>query len=161
MDWKRFWRRKQLDDDFAAEVEAHLAHEIDDNREAGMSPEEARFAALRKFGNVTAVKEVVHEMTTLRVLESFWQDLRHGARLLRLSPAVAVVATLSLALGMGANAALFQLLDAVRLRSLPVRHPEELVEIQVESQTGRTGRFMGGRPQLTHAIWEQVRERQQ
>jgi len=161
MDWKRFWRRKQRDDDFAVEVEAHLAHEIDDNLQAGMSPDEARFAALRKFGNVTAVKEVVHEMNTVRVLESFWQDLRHGVRLLRLNPAVAVVATMSLALGMGANAAVFQLLDAVRLRSLPVRNPEELVEIQVESSTGRSGRFSGRRPQLSHAIWEQIRDRQQ
>jgi hypothetical protein len=93
-------------------------------------------------------------------LASIWQDLRFGARLLRLSPIFAVIAILSLALGIGANTAIFQLLDAVRLRSLPVQDPQELVDIRiVDNPYGRTGNFVSDSPQLTNAIWEQLRDK--
>jgi len=84
-------------------------------------------------------------MNTLTWLDSGWRDLKHGARLLRLNPGFAVVAILSLALGVGANTAIFQLLDAVRLRALPVRDPAQLVEVRIEqTKDGRTGQFRGG-----------------
>ena len=101
-------------------------------------------------------------MKTLTFVDSAWRDLRYGARLLRLNPAFATVAILSLALGVGANTAIFQLLDAVRIRTLPVKHPEELVEIRIADPVGgRTGEFNGRRPSLTNPLWEQVRDRQQ
>jgi len=94
-------------------------------------------------------------------LGAFAKDLRHGGRLLRLDPGFAVVAILSLALGIGANTAIFQLLDAVRLRLLPVANARELASLRVESNTfGRTGSFTGRNPQLTYALWEQVRDQQ-
>jgi predicted permease len=94
-------------------------------------------------------------------LGAFAKDLRHGARLLRLDPGFAVVAILSLALGIGANTAIFQLLDAVRLRLLPVARPLELASVRVEDNTfGRTGSFTGRNPQLTFALWEQIRDQQ-
>ena len=101
-------------------------------------------------------------MNTLRLFESAWQDLRYGARLLRRNPTFALVAILTLALGTGANAAIFQLVDAVRLRTLPVANPDELVEIRVDAGTsGRTGSFTGRRPMLTNALWERIRDEQQ
>jgi putative ABC transport system permease protein len=94
-------------------------------------------------------------------LAAFAKDLRHGGRLLRLDPGFAVVAILSLALGIGANTAIFQLLDAVRLRLLPVANPLQLAAVRVESNTfGRTGNFTGRNPQLTFALWEQLRDEQ-
>ncbi|HEY7112594.1 MAG TPA: ABC transporter permease [Thermoanaerobaculia bacterium] len=87
----------------------------------------------------------------------FWLDLRHGVRRLRLEPAFAAVAVLSLALGIGANTAIFQLLDAVCLRSLPVERPQELVSVRVVNvQHGRTGDFSGRFPHLTYALWERL-----
>jgi hypothetical protein len=100
-------------------------------------------------------------MNTIPLLETFWQDLRYGARLLRLNPAFTVVALLSLSLGVGANTAIFQLIAAVRLRPLPVEDPQRLVEVRLVETRGRVGRFTGRRPMLTNAIWEQVRDREQ
>src|SRR5215831_5569839 len=88
-------------------------------------------------------------------LGGIWLDVRHGFRRLRLEPAFAAVAILSLALGIGANTAIFQLLDAVCLRSLPVDKPQELVTVRIVNAThGRTGDFSGRFPNLTHAIFE-------
>ena len=90
------------------------------------------------------------------------KDLRHGVRLLRLNPGFASVAVLSLMLGIGANTAIFQLIDAVRLRALPVKHAEELALVKiVKAPNGRTGGFHGDTPHLTQPIWEILRERQQ
>ena len=135
MSLKRFFNRSRWDDERARELEAHLAIEIDENIARGMSPGEARDAARRKLGNLTLVREEIYRMNTLAVLDTIWQDLRYGARLLRLNPAFAIVAILSLALGVGANTAIFQLLDAVRLRTLPVPNPEQLAEIRIPVTT--------------------------
>jgi putative ABC transport system permease protein len=99
---------------------------------------------------------------TIRLLESAWQDLAFGARLLRLNKGFFAVATLSLALGIGANTAIFQLLDAVRLRLLPVSHPEQLAELQIaKNEHCCSGNFSDRRPNFTYPQWEQIRERQQ
>jgi putative ABC transport system permease protein len=101
-------------------------------------------------------------MNPSALLDNAWRDLKHGARLLRLNPGFAIVAVLSLALGVGANTAIFQLLDAVRLRTLPVREPDRLVEVRIgDTPHGRTGGFRGPRPMLTNPLWEQIRDRQQ
>jgi putative ABC transport system permease protein len=92
----------------------------------------------------------------------FWQDIRHGGRLLARSPGFFTVATLSLALGIGANTAIFQLLDAVRLRLLPVPHPEQLAELQIaENEHCCSGNFSDRFSNLTYAQWEQIRSHQQ
>src|SRR5204862_7697181 len=129
----------------------HLGIETDDNSARGLRPAEARHAARRKMGNVTFVREEIYHMNTITFLETCWQDLRYAARLLRTNPGVAAVAILSLALGVGANTAIFQLLDAVRLRALPVARAHELAEVRVaDVPGGRTGRFSGRRPMLTN-----------
>ncbi|HEX4595654.1 MAG TPA: ABC transporter permease [Bryobacteraceae bacterium] len=97
-----------------------------------------------------------------RPLESLWQDLRHGARLLRLNPGFFTVATLSLALGIGANTAIFQLLDAVQLRLLPVAHPEQLAELKIfDDGHCCSGNFSNRWSNFTYAQWEQIRDHQQ
>src|SRR6516165_1660350 len=100
-------------------------------------------------------------MNTTSFLDTLWQDLRYGARLLRVNPGFAVVAILSLALGVGANTAIFQLLDAVRIRTLPVKDPAELVQVRIADPVGgRTGEFSGRTPSLTNPLWEQLRDHQ-
>ena len=94
-------------------------------------------------------------------MKTFWQDLRFGGRMLRKNPGFTIVAVLSLALGIGANAAIFQLLNAVRLRSLPVRDPHELAEIRIPDMTGARGSFNSRYNAVTNPIWEQIRDRQQ
>jgi putative ABC transport system permease protein len=162
MAFKRFFRRSHWDAERARELEAHLAIETDENIARGMRPREAHDAARRKLGNSTLVREEIYLMNTIGFLDTAWRDLRYGARLLRLNPGFALVAILSLALGVGANTAIFQLLDAVRLRTLPVAEPQQLMEIRISDATGgRTGQFSGRRPNLTNPLWERIRDRQQ
>src|SRR6478672_9938552 len=161
MSWTRFFRRGSWDDERARELEAYLTIETDDNSARGMSPADARAAARRKLGNATLIREEIYRMNTVGVLDAVWQDLRYGARLLRLNPGFAIVAILSLALGVGANTAIFQLLNAVRLRALPVSHPEQLVDIRIANGHGRDGSFNGDHPILTNALWERIRDRQE
>jgi predicted permease len=161
MSWRRFFRRRFWDEERTRELESYLEQETDDNIARGMRPDEARYAARRKLGNVTRIREEIYRMNTIGFLETSWQDMRFGARLLRLNPGFTAVALLSLGLGIGANTAIFQLLDAVRLRTLPVKDPQELAEIQIDERRNATGSFTGGRPMLTNPLWEQIKGRQQ
>src|SRR5260370_42366489 len=90
-----------------------------------------------------------------------WQDLRFGARMLRKSPGFTTAAVLSLALGIGANTAIFQLLDAVRLKTLPVASPHELTEVRIVDMDKARGRFSWRHHAVTNSIWEEIRDRQQ
>src|SRR5436190_7098376 len=89
------------------------------------------------------------------------QDLRYGVRMLRKNSGFTMVAVMSLALGIGANTAIFQLLDAVRLRTLPVRAPQELAEVRLADMQGARGNFSSWHPAVTNPIWEQIRARQE
>src|SRR5277367_3628490 len=98
-------------------------------------------------------------MNTSTFLESVLQDLRYGFRALSLNPGFFAIAGLSLALGVGANTAIFQLLDAVRLRSLPVSHPEQLAELQIaKNDHCCSGNFSDRRPNFTYPQWEQIQK---
>src|SRR6185436_20679154 len=157
----RFFRRRYWDEERARELETYIAQEIDDNVARGMTPERARAAAHRKLGNPTLIREEIYTMNSLGFLETLWQDLRYGTRLLIRNPTFAVVAILTLALGTGANTAIFQLVDAIRLRTLPVEHPEQLADVRiVKSPAGRTGSFLGTRPSLSNPLYERIRDEQ-
>lgn len=120
-------RRNRMMDELERDIREHIERETRENIERGMSPDEARYAALRKFGNVRRVKEETRAVWYLRWLEEVAQDLRFGVRMLGKSPGMTVLVVLILALGIGANTAIFSLVDAVMLDALPVRHPEQLV----------------------------------
>ncbi len=160
MSWRRFLKRRWWDDERAREIEEYLAAETADNMERGMPPDEATAAARRKFGNPVVVREEIYRMNTIGWLESTWQDLRYCARTLWASPGFTAVAIVSLALGIGANTAIFQLLDAVRLRGLPVPNPQELAELKIVG--GNHGMGLNQTyGELTRPIWELIRDKQQ
>jgi len=94
-------------------------------------------------------------------MTSFWRDLRHALRFLRLSPGFTLVAVLTLALGIGANTAIFQLIDSIRLRTIPVKNPQELGTIRIADRHWGSGQFSSQYSQLTFAMWEQIRKRQE
>src|SRR5262245_6634545 len=123
---QKLWRQ-QREEELDAEIRSHLEEAIRDRIERGEAPDEARANALREFGNVGLVKEVTREMWEWTSLDRWGQDLRFGVRMLRKNKAFTIVATLSLALGIGANTAIFSLVDAVLLKLLPVKNPEQLV----------------------------------
>src|SRR5258708_37705672 len=94
-------------------------------------------------------------------MTSFWRDLRHALRFLRLSPGFPLVAVLPLALGTGPNTAIFQLIDSIRLRTIPVKTPRELGTIRIADRHWGSGQFSSQYSQLTFPMWEQIRKRQE
>ena len=161
MGWSRFWRRRQRDAEIAEELESYLAHEAGERIAGGDDPDEARHAAMRKLGNATRVREDVYAMNTLAPIDALVKDVRYAARLLRRSPGFALASILSLALGIGANTAVFQLLDALRLRSLPIARPHELVEVIVDGGNRGYGVSDSSNSNLTNPLWEGLRDSQQ
>jgi len=143
---RRLWatlRGRRLDRDLDDEIAAHLAMQEDEFRARGMTPQQARAAALREFGGVTQTVEKYRDRRGVSWLETAARDLRYALRGLRQNKAFAAAAIASLALGIGANTAIFTLVRTLLLRSLPIAHPEELVTLY---RTGAWGRGYGSYP---------------
>ena len=148
---------RQLDDELAF----HIAELTDELVARGMPVRAARREALRRFGNYTVQKEKTQDMDIARAIETAFADLRYAVRQLRLSPGFTAVAVLSLALGIGANTAIFQLIDAIRLRSIPVREPSQLAAIDTLPEFFSSGWYSARHRAFSYAVFDQVRRHQQ
>jgi len=142
-------RPSRLSEELDRELSFHLAERADELESHGMKPDAARRQARRQFGNYGLQKESTRDRDVFRWLDNLIGDLRYALRALRAAPGFAFVAILSLALGIGANTAIFSLINTVMLKSLPVRNPEELMVVLRDSS-----------PTLTNPIWEYVRDHQ-
>lgn len=168
----------KLDPARESEIVEELAQHLQDKYQelvaAGASPDEAQkaieidlndsrlIAGLRPVTKPVVTRLAAGEDQRGNFFSGIWKDIQFGFRLLRLNPAFAFVAILSLTLGIGANTAIFQLLDAVRLRTLPVTDPQQLAQVRVQqTPNGRTGGFSGRHPDLTYALWENILQQQQ
>ena len=121
--------KERRDREFAEEIETHLQFHIEDNLRSGMSPEQARREAILKFGGVESAKESYRDRRGLPLVETFWHDLRFGGRMLRRNPGFMITAVLILGLGIGANSAIFSVVNAVLLKPLPYENGDRLIAI--------------------------------
>jgi putative ABC transport system permease protein len=141
--WHRLaalFHRRRLERDLDDELAFHLAMRETEYRREGASAVDARHAAGRRFGNVTHLKEQCRDMWTFHPLEAIWQDLRYSLRTLRRAPGFTIVAVAALAIGIGANTAIFSLIDAMRARALPYHEPSRLVQLWGNVMRGRLER---------------------
>ncbi len=152
---RSLFRRKQVEQELDEELRYHIERQIEENISRGMTPDEARYAALRAMGGVELRKEECRDMRRVRLIEDLAQDLRYGLRTLRKSPGFTAVAALSLALGLGANTAIFSVVDPLMIKSLPVKDPEQLVVFNTVDQRGEL------RERFSYPMFERLRDRTQ
>ena len=158
--FRRIWalgKRSRIGRENEEELREHLRMRMDANLAKGMSPEQAARASRLRFGNPAVIKERVDAEDTALGLDSFVRDLRYALRGIARSPGFASVTLLTLALGIGANTAIFELIDAVRLRSLPIAAPQQLAELRIAGGNHGFGINNGPYAQFTLPMWQEVR----
>jgi putative ABC transport system permease protein len=146
---RALFRNRPLERELNDELRSHIEMLVDANIRNGMTSADARHAAMRAFGGVEQVKEIYRDRRGLPFVDNLGQDVRYSFRMMRQNLGFTVVAVLSLALGIGANTAIFSLVDAVMLKYLPVERPRELLNVAIAD--------IGS---LTNPIWEQLRDHQ-
>lgn len=151
-------KRASTDREIDAELREHIAMCIDDNMAQGMSREAAERDARRRFGNPAVMRERVLAEDIALGLESLWHDVRSSLRVFVRNPGFSFVVVTTLALGIGANTAIFELLNAVLLQSLPVKNPQELALVRIVDMDKARGSRSSGYPVVTNLIWEKLRE---
>jgi hypothetical protein len=153
---RNLFGRRRVDERLSREVDAYLELLIDDKMAAGLDRHEARRVALAEMGGLESIKEQVRDVRAGVWIEQTWRDLWHAWRWLRHHPAFTLVVLSTLTLGIGANTAIFQLIDVVRLRTLPVERPNELVKIQLASMEGARGSFSTAYDSVTYPIFQEL-----
>ena len=148
----------RAEDRLARELASHLTLLEDDFHRRGMTPEDARLAARRAFGGVEQTKELHRDARSFRWIDDARRDLQYAVRTLRKAPGFTAVAVLTLALGIGANAAIFTLIDAVLMKSLPVHDPGGLVMLGDARSSGVGTRPHGSFPVYSHALYQHLRD---
>ena len=134
--WRALFRRDESEQQLDAELRYHMERQIEQNLKNGMNEEEARYAAMKSFGNVDLSREECRDARGVNFLENLLRDIRYSLRLLKKNPAFTLIAILTLSLGIGANTAIFSLLDAVLLKSLPIKEPDKLVLFGRAAESG-------------------------
>ena len=150
---------KDREDELRAEIQSHLDMAIADRIARGETPQAAAAAARRALGTLSQIQEATRDVWGSRWIEHAAQDVRYALRVFRRNPGFALVAILSLGLGIGANTALFEVVNAVRLRALPVADPETLVEVHISDMDGARGSFEAWYPAVTQPIWREIEAR--
>jgi predicted permease len=165
---RRFWlrlqtlfHRRRIAHELDDEIQFHLEQQVAENIAAGMSPEESRYAAMRAFGNPTVLKEETRDTWGWIVVEQIVKDLRYGLRMLGKNFGFSAVAVATLALGIGANAAIFTVINAVMLRALPVEHPEELVTVGNPARVHSWGTGTPRTDVFSYPLYRELRENNQ
>ena len=151
-------RRGRFEEDLDEEVEAHLVLLREDFERRGLSPEEAWYAARKQFGGVTQMKNELRDRSRFRPVETVWQDSSYILRQFRKAPLFAVASILTLALGIGANTAMFTLIDQLILRLLPIEDPRQVVALAAQGQF--YGDSMGTKP-VSYTMYQTLRDRNQ
>src|SRR6266852_9305630 len=144
---RALFKKKQLEKDLDEELAFHLAMREEKKRAKGTAAEEARYAARREFGNAMRVKEICREVWSFASLETFWRDLRYGARALGKNPGFTMAAVLAIALGIGVNTGIFSVLNGVALRLLPIPRAEQILSVD-QILHGKLSRNVHGEPGL-------------
>ena len=154
------WRRRSWEQRMNAELRFHIESRIQEYIAKDLPPEEAARRANQEFGALELAKDECRDEKPAAWFDDLSRDIRYGLRSLRKSPGFTAAATITLALGIGANTAIFQLIDAVRLRTLPVPDPQSLATVQLADRTGWRGGQNGAFPTLTNPQWERLRDTQ-
>src|SRR5262245_31467401 len=151
--WRNLFRKARKDQELTEEIDSYLEMLIEQKIDEGLDPAEARRAALIELGGREQVKERVRDVSAGHLIETLWRDLRYGLQMLRRDPGFTAAAVFSLALGIGANTAIFSLMDAVLLKMLPVKNPEQLFLLERRGVQRNDNEGNG----LSYAFIEQLR----
>jgi putative ABC transport system permease protein len=150
-------RREMVESEADTELRFHFDQQVEKYLKSGMTSEEATRRSRLEIGGHEQLKEEIREARGVHLLETLFQDIRYGLRILGHTPVISCVAVFSLALGIGANTAIFSLIDTVMLRMLPVEKPEELLQVRIQNAESPNEE---AEPTFTNPLWEELRNRQ-